>query len=201
MTAIMTAVGADFNFEQFAVGGAGKGVEGLSALRALLLVGWQFQFLADDGEMAVVAAWRTGSAALLAAGAWWFGGREKGRLVRWVGRGGFRFAAKELAFAQAELGADVFQFGLEFGKAGASALMHALPVTGLLAQFEVFGEQRAEVAWRRKGGRGSAGNCRECVSERIRMRRKIHTTSMNSTQLQGDVSSKRRTCLPKSYNI
>ena len=40
----------------------------------------------------------------------------------------------------------MFEFGLEFGEAGASALMHGLPVTGLLAEFEVFGEQRAEVA-------------------------------------------------------
>src|SRR5579864_8010076 len=149
--------------------------------------------------MAVVAAWRTGPAALLAAGAWWFRGRENGRLVRWVGRGEFRLAAKELAFAQAELGADVFQFGLEFGKAGASALMHALPVTGLLAEFEVLGEQRAELAaWQRRG--------RRCVLDRrrrgrgTRVRRKIHTTSMNNTQLQGEVSRKTRTCCPNSYN-
>ena len=31
------------------------------------------------------------------------------------------------------------------------------------------------------------------------MRRKIHTTSMNSTQLQGEVSRKTKTCLPNSY--
>jgi hypothetical protein len=96
--------------------------------------------------MAVVAAWRTGPTALLAAGTWWFGGRENGSLVRRMSRGGFRLAAKELAFAQAELGAQEFEFGLEFSDAGASALMHALPIAGLLAEFEIFGEQRAVVA-------------------------------------------------------
>ena len=93
--------------------------------------------------MAVVAAWGTGSTALLAAGAWGFGGGEDGRLIGRMGGGGFRLAAKELAFAQAELGAQEFEFNLEFGDACASALMHTLPVTGLLAEFEVFREQRA----------------------------------------------------------
>lgn len=149
MPAIPPAVGADFDLEKFAVGGAGKGDEGLATLRTLLLVGRQFQFAEDDGQMAVVAAWRTGSAALLAAGAWRFGGRENGSLVRRVGWGGFRLAAKELAFAQSELGAQVLEFGLEFREADAGPLMHALPVTGLLAEFEVFGAQRARVAaWR-----------------------------------------------------
>jgi hypothetical protein len=96
--------------------------------------------------MAVVAAWRTGPAALLAAGPWWFRGGEDGSLVWRMGWGRFRLAAKELAFTQSELGADVFEFGLEFGEAGAGALMQALPVASLLAEFEVFGEQRAGVA-------------------------------------------------------
>jgi hypothetical protein len=47
--AITAAVGADFNLEEFAVGGAGKRRERLAALGALLLVGRQFQFLEDDG--------------------------------------------------------------------------------------------------------------------------------------------------------
>ena len=148
--------------------------------------------------MAVVAAWRTGPAALLAAGAWWFGGREKGSLVRRVRRGRLRLTAKELAFAQTELGADVFQFGLEFGKAGASALMHALPVTGLLAEFEVFGEQRAGVtAW--QCGRMRTLDLGRRQREWTRVRRKIHTSSMIGTQLQREVSRRRVTRLPKSY--
>src|SRR5271166_5099912 len=105
--------------------------------------------------MAVVAAWRTGPAALLAAGPRGFGGRGGGSLVGRVGGGGFRLAAKELAFAQAELSTQLFQFSLEFGEAGASALMHALPVAGLLAEFEVFSKQRADVA-ARQGGRERA---------------------------------------------
>src|SRR5215204_6870729 len=96
--------------------------------------------------MAVVAAWRTGSAAVLAAGPRWFAGWENSGLVRRVGGSGFGLAAKELAFAQPELGTQVFEFGLEFGDACASALMHTLPVTGLLAEFEAFREQRADVA-------------------------------------------------------
>ena len=100
--------------------------------------------------MAVITTWWTGSTTLLTAGTWRFGGREDGRRVGWVSWGGFRLAAKELAFAQAESGAQEFDFGLEFADTGAGALMHALPVTGLLAQFEVFGEQRTDVAaWRR----------------------------------------------------
>jgi hypothetical protein len=47
--AITAAVGADFNLQKFTVGGAGKRCEGLAALRTLLLVGGQFQFLEDDG--------------------------------------------------------------------------------------------------------------------------------------------------------
>src|SRR5436309_1011394 len=86
--------------------------------------------------MAVVTAWRTGPATLLAAGAGWFGGGEDASLIRPVRWGGFRLTAKELAFPQAELGADVVEFGLKFRETSASALMHGLPVTGLLAQGE-----------------------------------------------------------------
>jgi hypothetical protein len=130
--------------------------------------------------MAVVAAWRTGPAALLAAGAGWFRGSEDGSLLRRVRRGGFRLTAKELAFTQAELGADVIEFGLKFGKTSASALMHGLPVTGLLAEFEVFGEERAGVAaW--QCGRGGTLDRRGRGREWTRVRHKIHTTSMIGT--------------------
>ena len=150
--------------------------------------------------MAVVAAWRTGSAALLAARPRWFAGREDRGWVRHVGGGGFGLAAKELAFTQTELGAQVFEFVLEFGDPCASALMHTLPVTGLLAEFEVFREQRADVAaWQR--GRQRALDRRKGGRKRIRVRRKLHPTSMNSTQLQGEVSRKMRTCLPNSYKF
>jgi|SRR6266404_5494512 len=102
--------------------------------------------------MAAIAAGRTGPTTLLTAGTWRFGRGDDGRRVWWVGRGRLRLAAKKLAFAQAELGAQEFEFGLQFGDAGASALMHALPVTGLLAEFEIFDEQWAEVAaWPRRG--------------------------------------------------
>jgi hypothetical protein len=144
--------------------------------------------------MAVVAAWWTGPAALLTAGTWRFGSGENGSLVRRVGRGRFRLAAKELAFAQTELGAQLFEFGLEFGEAGASALMHGLPVTGLLTEFEVLGEERADIAaWQRRGRR-RALNRRGRGRGRTRVRRKTHTTSMNNTQLQSEVSRKTRTC-------
>jgi hypothetical protein len=96
------------------------------------------------------------------------------------------------------LGADLLEFGLEFGEAGGSALMHALPVAGLLAEFEVFGKQRADVAAWRRGGQGAAVDRRERRRERTRLRRKMHTKSMNSTQLQSEVS--RRTRSPKSYS-
>src|SRR5262245_24069378 len=149
--------------------------------------------------MAVVAAWRTGPTTLLATGAWWLGRRANGSLVWRVGGGRFCLAAKELAFAQAELGTQLLQFGLEFGEAGASALMHALPVTGLLAKFEVFGEQRAAVtAWGRSGRRRALDRWGS-GKMRNRVRRKIHTTSMNCTQLRREVSRGLRTCLPKSY--
>jgi hypothetical protein len=142
--------------------------------------------------MAVVAAWWTGPAALLAAGAGRFGGGEGGSLIRRVRRGGFRLTAKELAFTQAQLGADVFEFGLKFRETSASALMHGLPVTGLLAEFEVFGEQRAGVAvW--QCGRERTLDLRGRGREWTRVRRKIHTTSMIGTQLQGEVSRRRKT--------
>jgi len=47
--AITAAVGANFNLQEFAVGGAGKRRERLAALRTRLLVGWQLPFLEDDG--------------------------------------------------------------------------------------------------------------------------------------------------------
>src|SRR5271167_2756517 len=137
--------------------------------------------------MAVVAAWRPGPTALLAAGAWWFGGVEDGSLVRRMSRGGFRLAAKELAFAQAKLGADVFKFGLKFRETGASAMMHGLPVTGLLAELKVFGEQRAGVAgW--QCGRLRTLDLQGRGREWTRVRHNIHTTSMIGMQLQGEVS-------------
>ena len=67
-------------------------------------------------------------------------------MVWCVGWGRFRLAAKELAFAQPELGAQVFEFRLEFGETRARALMHGLPVTGLLAKFAVLGKERAGMA-------------------------------------------------------
>src|SRR4051812_10387120 len=104
--------------------------------------------------MAVVPTRRTGPATLLTTGTRWLGWCGDRSLVWRVCRGGFCLAAKELAFTQAELGTQVLQFGLKFGEAGASALMHALPVAGLLAEFEVFGEQRADIAaWWRGGKR------------------------------------------------
>ena len=116
-----------------------------------------------------------------------------------MGGGRFCLAAKELAFTQAELGTQLLQFGLEFAETGASALMHALPVTGLLAKFEVFGEQRAAVAAWCRSGRRPARDRWGKGKKRTRVRRKIHTTSMNCTQLHGEVSRRLRTCLPKSY--
>ena len=148
--------------------------------------------------MTVVAARRTGPATLLTAGARGFGGWGASRLVWRVCRGGFRLAAKELAFPQAKLGADVFEFGLKFRETGASALMHGLPVTGLLAEIEVFSKQRAGVAaWR--CGRVRTLDLRGRGRGWTRVRCNIHTTSMIGTQLQGEVSRRRRTRLPKSY--
>jgi hypothetical protein len=149
--------------------------------------------------MAVVAAWRTGLAALLAAGTRGFAGWEDCGLIRGVGGGRFRLAAKELAFTQAELGAYLLEFGLEFGEAGASALMQVLPVTGLLAEFKVLSEERADIAAWQRCGRGRACNRRRGGRVRIRVRRNIHTTSMNNSQLQDEVSRKTKTCLPNSY--
>jgi hypothetical protein len=47
--AITAAVGVDFDLKEFAVGSTRKRGERLTALRTQLLVGWQFQFLEDDG--------------------------------------------------------------------------------------------------------------------------------------------------------
>ena len=100
--------------------------------------------------MAVIAAWRTGLTTLLTAGTWRFGGREDGRRVGWVSWGGFALRPKSWRSRRRSRGRQEFDFGLEFADTGAGALMHALPVTGLLAQFEVFGEQRTtSAAWRR----------------------------------------------------
>jgi hypothetical protein len=47
--ALATAVGADFDLQEFAVGGAWKGRERLTAVGAVLLVGRQLQIVDDDG--------------------------------------------------------------------------------------------------------------------------------------------------------
>jgi len=108
--------------------------------------------------MAVIAAWRTGFAPLLTAFPRKARVRGIGGLVKRLGRGAFGFASKELAFAQAELSLQLIDLGLKFGETEASALVHAPPVPRLLAEFEVFGDQRTDVQlgrWRgRRGGGG-----------------------------------------------
>jgi hypothetical protein len=64
----------------------------------------------------------------------------------------------------------------------------------LLAEFEIFGEQRADIAAWQRCGRRRALNRRGSGRGRTRLHRKIHTTSMNNTQLQREVSRKTRTC-------
>jgi hypothetical protein len=63
-----------------------------------------------------------------------------------LGGVGLGLAAKELAFPEAELGAELLDFGLELGDTGAGPLVPAFPVAGLLAEFQIIGEQRAQVA-------------------------------------------------------
>ena len=88
----------------------------------------------------MVAPWRTGPPTLLAARAWWVRRGDGPGALRWCGAA-LGLAAKQLAFPQAQLGLEVFVFGLEFGETGDGPLMHGFPVANLLSEFEILGQQ------------------------------------------------------------
>jgi hypothetical protein len=64
---IASAMGADLDFEDVAVGGAGNFLEGLAAAKAALLVGGQHAGFVFDGEMLVRSSARAFVARLLTA--------------------------------------------------------------------------------------------------------------------------------------
>jgi hypothetical protein len=141
-SAIEAAIGADIDLDEDSVVGAGEGLPGQAAVRALLLLGGDVQRLFNGGQMVMAAAGRTGSAALLTAGTlgrWrdscW---SRQGRRTALLG-----LAFKELALAETELGAELFDLLLGAVAAGEGVLMHGAPVADLLAQLQKLGSAGA----------------------------------------------------------
>jgi hypothetical protein len=92
------AVGFDLDFEDFAILGAGEGGEGLAAANTGLLVVGPVADLFDGGQSGVVAAWVSGSSALLATR---FLGCGVGGWCGFADGGAdFGFVAEELLFAE-----------------------------------------------------------------------------------------------------
>jgi hypothetical protein len=154
------AVGTHLDFQQGAVLGAVDWGEGPAAALAVAVVGGQFVFLDDGGQVAVVASCRAGLSALLSAWAW----RALSGLVGVrgvVGRGsgvGFGFRAEELLFAKSEFGFAFVDALLEEAFALTGALMHGLPVGGQSEGLEFLDESWAD-------GTGRSGQ-RRCGTRR-----------------------------------
>ncbi|MBV8383049.1 MAG: hypothetical protein JOZ63_10595 [Planctomycetaceae bacterium] len=125
----------------------------------------------DDGrEVGIIAAFRAGSAALLAArpprrrvGAGRVRGRRDGR------RGGLGLAPEELLLAESEQGLEPVDLGLELGLAIESAAVHGLPVGGLAPRLELLLEPRTDRTGALRQGRGGTDG-----SGRRRLRRRTN---------------------------
>jgi hypothetical protein len=140
-------MGADVDFEDVAIGGAGDFLQRFAALSAASVgIGQSANFIAAR-QMLVMASAMPFAAWLLPAFAW--------RLVVAVviavvgvvvGRGGgFGFSAVESAFQLPELAFQELYFFFPFGLALDGTLMLGSPVVGLQPQFEELSPQRTAV--------------------------------------------------------
>ena len=129
---IATAMGADIDFEDVAVGGAGDFFERFAALATRFLRIGQIVRFVGGGQMVVVASAMAFAAGLLAALAF--------RFVVWIigigrlrGGRGFGFSTEESAFEFAELAFEKLDSIFALGLALDGPLMLGLPVVRLLA--------------------------------------------------------------------
>src|SRR5712691_3664096 len=100
LAVIASAMGADLDFEDVAVGGAGNFLERQVTIGTAFLVVGQVAVFMGGGQMIVVASAMAPAAALLAAATFWLAG---GGLVRGLGGGGsFRSSTKDATFELAE---------------------------------------------------------------------------------------------------
>lgn len=158
MAADDPAVGSDFDFQEGRILGAAHGGEGATAALAAALLGGKLVFLANGGQVRVVAAAWSGPAALLAT-------RPPRRAVgprrgwgRCRGGAGFGLAAEELLLPEAQLGAELFVFLPQQGFTLQGTLVHGLPVAGGAPRLELLGEARADRT--RAIGKGRSGASR-----------------------------------------
>ena len=131
-----SAIGSDLDLDLLGIAGR----EGCFASRANGLFGGQCTEILDDGQVAVVASFWTGSIAGLAP----LGRCRRRRIGRvfevigTVGRGGFfGLASEELILELAVLAANLLEFGFEFLGPRDGPGMLSLPIADLLSQFGV----------------------------------------------------------------
>ena len=180
-------MGSDLDFQDGAVVGSGEGSEGLTALRAVLLVGRHVEGFRDDRQVAVVAALGSGASLLLAAWSRRLGWRD--------GRGGvgqrggvLGLAAEQALFQGANAGLKGLDLLLQALLALHGALVHALPVGGLPPRFKLGGQTRADGA--RLGGRRRRRARRGGVTDR---QKDFHAGgSLQNTFPDGHTSQNRR---------
>jgi hypothetical protein len=156
-------MGPDLDLEDDRILGAGEVGEGPATPGTPASLGGQDSVFPESREVRVVASPGPGPAGLLAARSPW--GRVRGRGLRGGGSGrggGLGLAAEELLLAEAELGLESVDLGLELGLAFQGSAMHGLPVGGLAPGLELLLEAGANRtrALRDGGSRAEGGRCR-----------------------------------------
>jgi L-aminopeptidase/D-esterase-like protein len=135
-------MGADFDFQDRGVVGAGERSEGLPAAGTPLLFGGQFDDLFHGGQVGVVPAFRSWLSPALSAGAWG-SGRGDGAVAR---GGGIGLASEELLFQGADAGVELLVLLVEEFLALDGPLMQGVPVGGLPPGLELLSQPWADRA-------------------------------------------------------
>lgn len=176
----------DLDFEDDRILGAGEVGEGLATPRATALIGGELVVLDDGREMGIVASLGPRLAGLLASGAtrWRVGrGGERGR---GIGSGcGLGLSTEELLLAEAKLGLELVDLGLELGLAFEGSAMLSLPVGGLPPGFELLVQ-----AWANRTGALGDGRCgADRTGRRLRRRRRgAESVEFSDRDPQGSVA-------------
>jgi len=170
--------GLDIDFENLAVLGAGKVLEGKAAGGTVAQVLWKVFDLLNGRQSGVVSARVTGLAFSVAARTGRSGSRVGGGHGGGLGDGRRRFglSAVELPFEVENARLEGGDFVLEIGLAGLGALVHALPIARIATGGEQVGKRRritrsggkdnqrsrrvARSLWARRPNRSIARRCR-----------------------------------------
>src|SRR5208282_5508116 len=132
LAVIAAAMGANFDFQDVAVGGAGNFLERLAAIGTALLVVGQRTVFVRGGQVVVCSSAMALTAPLLSTRTPWSFSR-RGRGIGWrLGRGGgFGFASEQPAFQLADFTLKVLDLLLQLGFTLDGPLMPGPPIVGL----------------------------------------------------------------------